>query len=371
MKFTCLQENLTQALNKVYRAVPTKSELPILSNILISAADDRITLSATNLSTTITTNIGASIDKEGSITIPAKMFRDFVSNLGSTTIEAVLKDDILHVSSESTKSKFNGVPSDDFPDLPEEKKNLETIKIDPQKFYKAVSNVAFCASIDDSRPVFTGILVNFDGKKIILAASDGFRLAEAKMDVESKGSPFKIIIPAKTLIDVSKVFSDIDKPIKFTLDQNENLAMFSQEDTLIATRIIDGDYPDYTKIIPDKTSTNLNFTSQEFMEAVKLTDIFAKNDSAVIMKIDPDGFIELSASAQEAGEHLSKKKAEIGNAEKVQVGFNSKFLLDFLNNIKHEKISIMTNGSSSPCLFKPTQEDEDYIHIIMPMQINL
>lgn len=370
MKFTCLQENLTTGLTKVYRAVPTKSELPILSNVLIMAKDNQIKLSATNLSTTIVTHVGASIDKDGAITVPAKMLRDFISHLSSDTIEASLKDDILHISSDITKSKFNGVSAEDFPDLPEEKTDLKTLEFDPQEFYNAVSLVSFCASLDDSRPVFTGVYLDFDGETLTLAASDGFRLSETKLKSNNKGDKFIAVIPAKTLMDVARVYTDSQDPISFSLDKNDNLVMFKQNDTVIATRILEGEYPDYKKIIPDKTSTSAEFYSHEFAEAVKLTDVFAKEaDSALLLKIDPKGFVEITATAQEAGEHKSKFKAEVEGKDGLEIGFNSKFLLDFLNNIKTEKLAVRTNGNSAPCIFEP-QDIGNYVHIIMPMQIN-
>jgi len=370
MKFTCLQENLTNGLTKIYRAVPTKSELPILSNVLISAKDNTLTLSATNLSTTIVTNVGASIEEDGAITIPAKMLRDFIANLSSDTVEAILKDDILHITSDITKSRFNGVSAQDYPDLPEEKGDLEILEFDPQVFYKAVSSVSFCASLDDSRPVFTGIYVDYDGKTMTMAASDGFRLSETKITPNNKGGKFTAIIPAKTLMDVARVYTDSENPITFALDKNDNLIIFKQDDTLIATRVLNGEYPDYAKIIPENTTTRAEFFAHEFIEAVKLTDIFAKEaDSALLLKINPKGTIEITASSQETGGHKSKFSADVESEEPVKIGFNSKYLLDFLNNIKSEKLVIRTNGDTSPCIFEP-MEIENFIHIIMPMQIN-
>lgn len=370
MKFTCLQENLTDALTKVYRAVPTKSDLPILSNILVSAEDNRIKLSATNLSTTIVTHVGASIEVDGAITVPAKMLRDFVSNIGSDSIEASLKDDILNVKSDATKSKINGVSAEDFPDLPEARSDLKTIELNTADFFNAVSSVAFCASLDDSRPIFTGIYLKFNGKNITMAASDGFRLSEIEFPAENKNDEFSVIIPAKTLVDVARVFTDRETSISFTLDKNDNLAIFEQNDTLVATRILDGEYPDYTKIIPKDITTTAEFQADDFVEAVKLTDIFAKEaDSALVMKIAPKGHIEVAAVARETGEHKSKFPAEVDSEEPVEIGFNSKFLLDFLNSNKHEKILASTSGSTSPCIFVPVGLKK-YRHIIMPMQIN-
>lgn len=371
MKFTCLQENLIKALTKVYRAVPTKSELPILSNILISAKDNRIKISATNLATTIVTYIGADVEEEGAITIPAKMLRDYVSNLSPSTISLSLKDDILHVKSDSTKSKFNGVTADDYPDLPEEINDVKVLELAPQTFYQLINSVAFSAAADDSKPIFTGIFLSYDGKTLTAAASDGFRLTEATMLVESESAEFKVIIPAKTLLDVSRVFADDQTNIEFGINQNDNLAVFRQNETLIATRVINGEYPDYQRIVPKETSVTANFNVAAFLEAVKLTDIFAKeaDDSAILVKINPKGKIEVSASAQEAGEHKSSVEAQIESDEEVEIGFNSKYLLDFLNAIKADAIELSTSGSASPCLFK-SSDDATFFHIIMPMQIH-
>ena len=154
--------------------------------------------------------------------------------------------------------------------------------------------------------------MDFDGKTLTLAASDGFRLSETKLAPNNTGDKFQAVIPAKTLMDVARVYADGDDPITFSLDKNDNLVIFKQNDTVIATRILDGDYPDYKKIIPEKTATKAEFFSHEFAEAVKLTDIFAKEaDSALLLRISPKGFIEITATAQEAGEHKSKFKAEV------------------------------------------------------------
>lgn len=370
MKFTCLQENLTKALTKVYRAVPTKSELPILSNVLISAHDNRIKISATNLATTIVTHIGADVEEEGAITVPAKMLRDFISNLSPNNVELELRDDILHLKSSTTRSKFNGVPADDYPDLPQESKKMDSIQLNPSQFYELISSVAFSAAADDSKPIFTGVFLSYDGKKLVAAASDGYRLSEKSMKVENDKVKFTVVIPAKTLLDVTRVFADSEEPITFGIDANDNLAIFKQEDTLVATRIINGEYPDYKRIIPTKTNISAGFTVSELLEAVKLTEIFAKesDSSAIIIKVNPKGKLELSATSQEAGEHKSNVVANVTAENSVEIGFNYKYLLDFLNNVKATSVTLATSGDTNPCLF--SLEEQDYFHIIMPIQIN-
>lgn len=369
MKFSCLQENLSNGLQIVTRAVAVKTPLPILSNVLITTEEGRIKLAATNLETTIVTYIGGSINKEGSITVPAKLFKDFVTNLSPSTVKVEVKDDVMYVESEKTKSKFNGMSSEDFPELPEFPKKIKHLDLDPKTFSVFVSSVAFASGSDDSRSVvFTGVFLDYRDGKMIVACTDGFRLSEKTLSIGGKAEPFSIIIPAKTLLEVSKIFVNSEEPVKFAIDQDQNKAMFTAGDTFVSTTLLDGEYPDYKRIIPSDSILSANFFAEEFLEAVKLTNVFAKEASNIIkMRFDPEGFIKIASMAEETGEHESNVKAEI-EGDLLEVAISSKYLLDYLGNIKTEKILFSTNGNVSPCLLK-SDEHENFIHIIMPMQL--
>ncbi len=368
MKFSILQENLEKALQIVSKAVPVKGSLPILTNILFSTEDGKLKLSATNLETAITTYVPCSIQQEGSITIPAKLIREFVGNLPDGTINATLEGHILSLASNKTKSKFNGMGAEDYPELPVFPTKGNLVELDPKVLSDTISFVAFAAGTDDSRPIFSGIYLNCDGKILTIAATDGFRLSEKILTLKKEVESFSAVIPAKTLLEVSRVFSSSAEPVLFALNENENLALFRSEDTTIATRILDGEYPNYKKIIPQDKVITANFTTGEFLEAVKLTNVFAKEgDNAIKVRFDPDGQIKVTSLAEEAGEHTSQLDAQI-DGELMEIAFNSKYLLDYLNNIKTEQINFFTNGNVSPCLFR-SDIHENFIHIIMPMQI--
>lgn len=368
MKFSCLQENLAKGLQTVMHAVPAKSSLPILSNVLISTDNGRLKLASTNLETAISTFVGASIDEEGSTTIPARLLKDFITNLPPGTINAQVKDEILVINSKNTKSKFNGSSAHDFPELPTFPKKSKGLELDPTILNEVISLVAFASGTDSSRPVFTGVSITFSKGKLTFAATDGFRLSEKIISVKSDAEDFSVVLPAKTLSEVAKIFSSSSEPIQFTLNQDENLALFKSEDTLIATRILDGQYPDYKKIIPTEHVVKADFNTIDFFEAVRLTDIFAKEGNNTIkVRFDPEGKIKITSLSEETGQHESIFAAEI-EGELVEIAFNSKYLLDFLTNIKSEKIEFLSNGNVSPCLFGPDNQ-KDFIHIIMPMQI--
>ncbi|HOA18583.1 MAG TPA: DNA polymerase III subunit beta [bacterium] len=369
MKFSCLQENLSKALQIVTRAVPTKSSIPILSNVLLSTDNGRLKISATNLETAITTYIGASVKDEGAITVPAKILKEFVTTLPPSTIEAHLENDTLFITSQKTKSKFRGNNANDYPELPTFPEKADHILLDPQIFNEAVSIVAFASGSDTSRPIFTGIYLNFSQDKIIITSTDGFRLSEKIIKTKKDIKDFSTIIPAKTLLEVAKVFSTSSEPIKFCINEEGNLALFQAEDTFIATRTIDGNYLDYKRIIPEGHQLKAVFSSDDFIEAVRLTNIFAKEGNSTLrIRFDPaNSLIKISSLSEETGEHESEITGEL-DGDLLEIAFNSKYLLDFLNNVKTEKICFTTNGNISACILKP-QEQEDFIHIIMPLQI--
>ncbi|RJR26948.1 DNA polymerase III subunit beta [candidate division WWE3 bacterium] len=369
MKFTCLQENLEKGLQIVSRAVPNKGSLPILSNILFVAENGRLKLAATNLETAVTTYVPCSVEEEGSVTIPAKLIKDFVSTLRPGTIKASLNHDVLHITSEKTKSKFNGISADEYPELPVFPEDVSYFELDPKEFGDDVAYVAFASGNDESRPIFTGIFLNYQEGVLTIASTDGFRLSEKILKIESSVGNFSAVIPARTMLEVSKIFAGSQEKIKFALNEGENLALFSSEDTTVATRILDGQYPDYKKIIPSEKVLSASFSTDEFVEAVKLTNVFAKEgNNAIKVRFDPEeNLIRISSLAEEAGEHISELGAEI-EGDLLEIAFSSRYLLDYLNNIKTERIHFRTNGNISPCLLL-SDAHENFIHIIMPMQI--
>ncbi|MBI2414747.1 DNA polymerase III subunit beta [candidate division WWE3 bacterium] len=370
MIFTCLQENLSKGLSTVGKAVSLKSPLPVLSNVLVVAQDGRLKLTASNMETSITLYVGASVEKDGAITIPAKLFGEFISNLSPSTIRGELKENILHISTEKTKSKFNGVDASNYPALPEIKDQTLAIEVDPKEFAHAVMSVAFSAASDETRPVLTGVLVHLEGGVLTLATADGYRLSETSIKLKkTRTSEFNVIIPAKTLVEVARIFGSSGDKLKIVMNKDDNLALFEAEGTTVSTRIIDGNFPDYKKLIPAEAIHKAEFYSQDLLEAVKLTNVFAKGSethSPITIHINPEGYIKLTSASSESGENHTQIDASV-EGEVLDVVFNSKFLLDFLNNIKAERVVFSSNGQLTPGVVKGA-ETEGYIHLIMPIR---
>lgn len=370
MKFSCLQENLKNGLSIVNKAVATKGSLPVLSNVLISTEEDgRLKLAATNLETSIVTWIKASVAEAGATTVPARLLSEFIGNLSPCELIASLNNQTLELTTPSGKSKFNGMSVEEFPSLPEVSQNL-VLEVDPAVFAKAVSEVVFATATDESRPVLNGVLVKTEGQDLVLVGVDGFRLAERRLPLPVEANFASVIIPAKTLGEVARLVSGADGKLKIALQPDGNLASFTANSFSVLSRLLEGEFPDYTRIIPTENKTRAIFLREDFLKAVRLSNTFAKDANNIIkMALDVAASqVTLSATASEIGENSSYFAATI-SGEPVEASFNGKFLLDLLNNTSSEKITIEASGPLSPSLWR-LDERNDYLHLIMPVRVN-
>jgi DNA polymerase III subunit beta len=369
MKLSLLQENLNLALTNVSRFVSSKNQLPILNNILLSTDQGRLKLSATNLELSINYWIGAKISQEGNITVPSKEITEFISYLPTGKIDLELKNNLLNISSEKTNSEFTTTPANDFPEFP--KINPETsFELDFDLFARSIDQISFSATTDDARPVLTGILCIFEKKTIKFIATDGFRLSLKEIKLETpldlKKESLSFLIPARSLIEVTKLAKN-DQKIKIGLTSDEHQVVFILDDIELVSRLIEGDFPDYKKLIPENYSTKIFINRDELLQSVKLASVFAR-ESANVVKINiKNNNLELTANAPQVGQNLIKLDSKI-EGENLEVAFNYKFLTDFLSVCKSNEILIELNENLSPVFFHD-QSDPSFTHIIMPVRL--
>lgn len=369
MNFECLQENLSKSLGVVVRAVPTKGALPVLSNVLLHASNGRVTLTVTNLETVIKSTFPAIVEKEGSLTVPAKMFNEYISNINPGKLLLTAERNILSVVSlPKTKTKFNGMSSIEFPEIPSPNNPKSYLEINPKVLNTLVSQTGFSSSADVTRPVLTGTLIDFTDGKLSFVTTDGFRLSEKTHFIEGDYSNFKVVVPTKTIQDVAKIFLNNDENISIIFNTDDNLVFFESSNISVGVRVIDGVFPDYKRIIPSSKSISVFFKGNDLREAVKLTSIFSKDsNSSVKIELTDIGTLKVYTSSEESGEHVSEFEAQI-EGDPLILSFNSKYLNDFLNNIKSEDVYFESNGGVTPVVFK-SNELENFLHIIMPMKL--
>jgi DNA polymerase-3 subunit beta len=260
MKVSCLQENLARGLSTVARAVAPRSTLPVLGNILVATEDGRLRLSATNLELGITCWIGGKVLEEGSTTVPARTFVDLVNTLPNDQVdmELTVRTQSLNVRSGAFNNDIKCIDAQEFPPLPPDDLNDGlTIKADDLR--EMIHQVAFAASSDDARPVLTGVLAEVTDGVLTLAAADGFRLSVRTTELEeSNVAPFKAIIPARALSELSRVLSDGEETVSMMLPEGRGQAIFRAKNVEVVSQLIEGTFPDYAGIIP-KLPTLLDF----------------------------------------------------------------------------------------------------------------
>lgn len=372
MNFSVLQENLNTALQNVSRFVSPKTQLPILSNILFQSDNGRLKLSATNLELGINYWLGAKIEKEGSFTIPSKEITEFISYLSAGKIDINLNDkSLLTVNSSKANSTFTTSPATDFPSSPT-LDDSKTFDLDLSLLSKTVNQIVFAAATDDTRPVLTSVFWHFSPDQFIIAATDGFRLSVKTtklvnpLNIQTDADGFTYLVPARTLAEVVKL-AKTSKTVKIGPTSDEHQLVFVLEDLELVSRLVQGDFPPFQKIIPQETATKVFVDRSELSQAIKIASVFARESANVVKFSLKTNSIELSANAPQLGQNKIDVDARIeGNP--LEIAFNFKFISDFLNICTGDEILIELNEPLSSAIFRD-QSDPEFIHIIMPVRI--
>lgn len=365
MELSVTQENLSKALAAASRVASTKTQLPILSNILLRTDGSRLLVAATNLEIATTQYIGAKIAKPGSITIPAKLVAEFVSSLPKGPVEIVVKDDHLHISAGGYKSMINGTVADDFPELPiiDEGSSVQ-YSISTDEFKQAVSQTILTASSDSTRPVLTGVYWHSHEGFLYLAATDGYRLSEKRL-VKTE-SELAAIIPTSSLQEVLRTLSDDVTEIEVLFDETQ--VRFRVGDSEVTSRLIDGNFPPYRQLIPESSETMITIDKSEFVRITKIAGLFARESGgSVTLNASKDAStLAIHSIASQLGENTSESQAEV--TEDGQVTLNSRYLADALSVVTGDKVTFRFSGKLSPCVLQSAKKDVDYQHIIMPLK---
>ena len=365
MELTVTQENLNLALSAVGRVASTKTQLPILSNILLRTDGNRLLVAATNLEIASTQYIGAKISKPGAITIPARLMSEFISSLPKELIELKVINENLHIKSGSYTSTINGFIADDFPELPtiNEKSSIQySIKV--EDFKHAVSQTIITSSNDSTRPVLTGVYWNSFEGQLFLAATDGYRLAERRL-VETK-SEVSAIIPTQTLQEVLRNITDDLDEIDILFDETQ--VRFRINDAEIISRLIDGNFPNYRQLIPSTSETTVTLNKADFIRVTKIAGLFARESGgSVTLTADKDkGCLSVHSIASQFGENNSEANAKV--SADGQITLNSRYLSEALSVVDGDEVEFSFSGKIAPCILKSTKKDTDYFHIIMPLK---
>lgn len=371
MKLNILQKDFLPVLQSVSRSSGSKN-LPVLSNVLLESVDGALQVSATNLEIGVIKTVKAKIIEKGAITIPAKALLEIVSSLLDESIEIETNGDQIKLTTERFNSVLNGIPASEFPVIPLSKES--GVFIESRILSKYLPQITFAAANDEGRPVLTGVLTEFNGKTLSLVATDGFRLAHKTLSLESEvGANFKALIPRKTFEEVVRIIVEetdlqVEEKVGISASENQNQVIFKVGKVQVSSRLIDGQFPAWEKIIPASFKARAILNKSEFLKAVKLSSIFAKDASSIVKLKIEKGIVTLSSEAKELGNQETKIISEV-EGEELTIAFNGKFLSDALNAASSSQVSIEFSGNLSPALITPIGED-GLEYVVMPIRLS-
>ncbi len=346
----------------------TRASLPVLSNVLLATDGNRLRLSATNLEVGINYWIGSKVEEQGSLTVPARLFAEFVSSLPHGNIELTGLDGVLSVKSPHYESKINGISAEEFPVIPTVSSD-PVLTLEAQAFRDGLAQVVVAASADEARPVLAGVYLYVEDGALFIAATDSYRLAEKRLELsENAPKSFSVLVPARTMQELVKLLGESAGDVEIYVDENQ--VMFRIEDVELVSRLIEGQFPSYRRLIPDKAETSFEIATAELARITKVASLFARESAgSVRMEVKEEGEVSVVSSDSEVGGNTSSAECDVAG-EDGEISLNARYLTDALAAVKSPRVMVAISGKLSPCVITPAGEDvaDDYMHIVMPLR---
>lgn len=363
MKLVTTQDQFAKALGTVSRMVNPRGTLSVLANVLLETKDGRLRVSATNLELGIDYSIGAKIEKQGSITVPARLLTDYVNNLGEEKLELSTKEQALVIKSTGAQSTINGIAASEFPVIPEVKEG-KVVAVSAAGIKDIIQKVAIAASADETRPILSGALFHFKDPELKVAATDSYRLAELSMQFE-KSAPeeLKVVVPAKALAELGRIVETEEVTIRTA----ENQVQFETEHVRLVSRLLEGEFPKYDQIVPKKLTTKASVKREELTSKIRIASLFSEDAGfGVRLTFSAPGKVEVAAETAQVGDSHSSLSGKVSGPENT-VAFNARYLLDGLGAVGGETITIESDGKLNPCVVRG--KAKDYLYVVMPLRV--
>ena len=325
-------------------------------------------MSATNLEIGINYWVGSKVGEEGSLTVPARLFSEFVSSLPGGNIELESNDLNLVVRTPHYESKINGISSDEFPLIPQIEGD-PVLVMPAGEFKDALARVVIAASLDEARPVLAGVYFYRDEEELVIVATDSYRLAEQRITLkDASDTKINVIVPARTMQELVRILGDTEGDLQVYVDDNQ--VMFRVDNIELVSRLIEGQFPNYQQIIPKSAETSFEIDTAEFSRITKVASLFARESAGSIrLDVKSDGEVSIVSSDSEVGGNKSSADCEV-SGEDSEISLNARYLSDALAAIKATKVTFAITGKLSACVISPAGKnaEEGYLHIVMPLR---
>jgi DNA polymerase-3 subunit beta len=374
VKLSSRQEDLSRGLQVAGRAVAQRSPLPITSNVLFEAEAGKLKLTGTNLEIAITTWVDAEIADSGRITLPSRLVTEFVNALPneSVTLEVKAGTQTCHLAAGRFEADIRGMDAEDFPRIPSPE-DQPTAHIDARMLREMIDQVAFAAATDDTRPVLTGVQCLFSESELTMAAADSFRMAIRTGSVANAAAgDFSVIIPARTLLELSKILPDAEANVDITVTPNRSQIVFRTDNLLVVSRLLEGTFPNVKQLVPTRFQTTATVSTAEFLKAARVASFFSRDNSNMItLELAPSnsgsGSMTVTGSAAEVGENHGELDAHV-EGEAVKVAFNARYVQDALNAIQAPQVGLELTGRKTAAVIRPA-DTPSHTHVVMPIDI--
>lgn len=371
MKFTCATSSITEAVNIVQKAVAVRSTLPVLEGIFIKAGDGKVALTGNDLEIGIECITGADIITEGSVVVNSSLFGNTIRKLTADTVSIeVSSNNTVEIKSGNSHIKLNGISAEEFPEIPKFETEYDIV-LTQREFKELIRRTIFAVGTSESKLILTGCLMEAEGSAVRMVAIDGFRLALKKVVTEGESvrgylGGASIVIPSKTLKEVNNIISESDEKIIIKCSQKNVRLEF--DNVIFTSRLLEGDYIDYKKIIPTEYKTRIKTDIKAFTEAVDRASVIITSEvakSPLCLNIS-NGMVRITCETS-SGRVEEVVPVEMEGPE-IEIGFNNKYLLDALKNAEGEQVFIEFTGPVNPCLIRPTEGD-GYSYIVLPVRL--
>ncbi len=363
IKIVCQREELAQKLAVVARAVSTRGSVQILSGVLLRAEAGQLHLAATDMELSLRASLEAQVEGDGAIVVPGRLLVDLVRLLpeSEVTIEHRAEESVVHVTSGSSTSTLHTYAAEDFPRLPD-LDAAGTFTVDREALLDTVSRVARSASRDESRPVLTGILVRFESGKLVMAATDSYRLSVKETELTGEAPEFEAIIPARALSELGRIAQSGDT---IELGVHENQAVFVTDDVWLTTRRIDGQFPNYRQLLPETFEHELTLPRNDVLDVVRRVGVMVQRTSPIQLRF-AEGELTVFARTQDVGEAKESLPVQFVG-DPLEIGFNAEFLREGIESISADDIELKLISPLRPAVIEGGEDDPTYL--IMPIRL--
>jgi DNA polymerase-3 subunit beta len=364
MKVTCAREELTQKLGVVSRGISTRTAVQILGGVLLTASSGRLELASTDMELSLRASLDAEVEDEGAVVVPGRLLVELARLLPESEVSLEQKPDegVVRLASGSFESRLHTYTAEDFPRLPDTQ-GLERYVVDQDALLGTIARVGRSASRDESRPVLTGVLVRFEPGKLVMAATDSYRLSVKETPIEGSLPELEAIVPARALGELARVAQGAER---IELSVHENQVVFGIDGIWLTTRRIDGQFPNYKQLVPETFEHEVSLPREELLDVVRRIAVMAQRNSPLRLRF-AEGELAVSARTQDVGEAEESLPAAF-SGEPLEIGFNAEFLRDGIESVDGETIRMRLISPLRPCVLQ-SEGSDDFLYLIMPIRL--